>query len=253
MSAPFEGRVALVTGAGRGIGRAVALELAASGTRVGLLARSFDQLEEVAETVRDFGGLATVLPADLANPEAVAEAVARANEALGPIDILINNAAVVQPLGPTVSASPAAWSLAFAVNVDAPFRLAQAVLPSMLASRWGRIVNVSSGIAANPGAMVGMNAYAATKSALEAHTLNLAAELVGTGITVNAYRPGSVDTVMQEWIRNQSPDAIGAALHERFQSSYEQGSLITPEHSARSLIAHLLGEATGEIWTVTDE
>jgi NAD(P)-dependent dehydrogenase (short-subunit alcohol dehydrogenase family) len=250
MSAPFEGRAALVTGAGRGIGRAIALEMAAGGARVGLLARSLGQLDQVAETVRDFGGVAAVLPADLADSDAVAKAAMRAQEELGPIEILINNAAVVQPIGPTVTASPTARSSAFAINVDAPFQFVQVLLPSMLESGWGRIVNVSSGIAANPGAMVGMNAYATTKAALEAHTLNLAAELAGTGITVNVYRPGSVDTAMQEWIRNQSPDEIGAALHEHFRASHEQGSLITPALSARSLIVHLLGEATGEIWTV---
>jgi NAD(P)-dependent dehydrogenase (short-subunit alcohol dehydrogenase family) len=253
MSVTFEGKVALVTGAGRGIGRAVALELADSGARVGLLARSLDQLEEVAETVRVRGGVATVLIADLSRPVAVARAMAQATETLGPIEILINNAAVVQPVGPTVTASHRAWSSAFAINVDAPFRFAQAVLPSMLEAGWGRIVNVSSAIAANPGAVVGMNTYAATKSALEAHTLNLAAELMGTGITVNAFRPGSVDTAMQEWIRSQSPNVIGATLHERFQAAYEQGSLITPAHSAHSLISHLLGHATGEIWSATDE
>ena len=252
MTAPFEGRVALVTGAGRGIGRAVALGLAAGGAQVALVARSLGQLEEAAEAVRARGDTAAVLQADVADPEAVAEVAARAAKELWSVDILVNNAAVVQPVGPTVTASPTAWASAFAVNVDAPFHLAQAVLPAMLDRRWGRIVNVSSGIAAHPGAMIGMNAYAATKAALEAHTLNLAAELAGSGVTVNVYRPGSVDTAMQEWIRSQPPEEIGAALHERFQVSYEQGSLMTPEHSARSLLARLVGDATGKIWTMTD-
>jgi NAD(P)-dependent dehydrogenase (short-subunit alcohol dehydrogenase family) len=252
MTAPFEGRVALVTGAGRGIGRAVAIELAAEGAQVALLARSLGQLDEAAEAVRAKGGIAAVLQADVADPGAVADATERATKELGAVDILVNNAAVVQPVGPTVTASPTTWSSAFAVNVDAPLHFAQALVPSMLDRGWGRIVNVSSGIAAHPGAMVGMNAYAATKAALEAHTLNLAAELAGSGVTVNVYRPGSVDTAMQGWIRSQSPDEIGAALHEHFRASYEQGSLITPEHSARSLLAQLAGDATGEIWTVSD-
>jgi NAD(P)-dependent dehydrogenase (short-subunit alcohol dehydrogenase family) len=141
---------------------------------------------------------------------------------------------------------------AFAVNVDAPFHFTQVLMPSTLDRGWGRIVNVSTSIADHPGAMVGMNAYASIKAALEAHTLNPAAELAGSGVTVNLYRPGSVDTAMQEWIRGQPPDEIGAALHEHFRASYDQGSLITPEHSARSLVAQLVGDATGEIWTVTD-
>jgi NAD(P)-dependent dehydrogenase (short-subunit alcohol dehydrogenase family) len=252
MTALFERRTALVTGAGRGIGRAVALELAAGGAQVALLARSLGQLDEAAEAVQAQGGVAVVLQADLADPGAVADAATRAAKELGPVDILINNAAVVQPVGPTVTASPTAWASAFAVNVDAPFRFAQALLPSMLDRGYGRIVNVSSGVAAHPWAMVGMNAYAATKAALEAHTLNLAAEVAGSGVTVNVYRPGAVDTAMQEWIRSQPPEEIGVALHERFRASYEQGSLITPEHSARSLVAQLVADATGEIWTVTD-
>jgi NAD(P)-dependent dehydrogenase (short-subunit alcohol dehydrogenase family) len=122
----------------------------------------------------------------------------------------------------------------------------------MIERAWGRIVNVSSAIAAHPGAMIGMNAYAAGKAALEAHTINLAAELAGSGVTVNAFRPGSVDTAMQGWIRAQDPARIGTGLHERFTRSYAEGAMITPEQSARSLVPRLSSDATGEIWEAGD-
>jgi 3-oxoacyl-[acyl-carrier protein] reductase len=241
-----------VTGAGRGIGRAIALGLAAGGVQVALLARSVDQLAEVAAAVSAAGGTALVVPTDVSDPEGVNQAIAMVLAEFGAIDILVNDAAVVAPLGPTLSVDADAWAGAIAVNVVGPLRLAQAVLPGMISREWGRIANVSSSIAANPAAMIGMNAYAASKSALEAHTLNLAAELAGTGVTVNVYRPGSVDTAMQGWIRNQPAEEIGAALHERFIESHERGTLITPEQSAQSLLARLAGDVTGQIWSVQD-
>ena len=252
MTFPFGDRVALVTGAGRGIGRAVALGLAQRGARVALLARSADQLEETAGAVVARGGRALMVRADLGDPDAVAAAAVRAASELGPVDVLVNNAAVVQPAGPTLATDPGAWAKAWAVNVDAPVRLTLALAPAMRDRGWGRVVNVSSGIVDHPRAMIGLNAYAATKAALEAHSLNLAAELSGTGVTVNVYRPGSVDTAMQAWFRGQSPDEIGAALHDHFQTSYEEGTLITPEQSAESLLARLSGDATGEVWIATD-
>jgi len=125
----------------------------------------------------------------------------------------------------------------------------------MSAGGWGRIVNVSSAIVANPGFMIRGNAYAATKAALEAHGRNLAAELAATGVTVNIYRPGGVDTAMQAWIRGQDPERIGAAVHERFRRSYADGGLLTPAESAEALLCHLLGpdgDKTGAIWNLTD-
>jgi len=252
MSGALLGRTALVTGAGRGIGRAIALGLAGDGAQVALLARSVDQLAEVAAAVSAAGSTALVVPTDVGDPEGVNQAVAIVLAEFGAVDILVNDAAVVAPLGPTVSVDADAWALAFAVNVVGPLRLTQAVLPGMIDREWGRIANVSSGIAAHPAAMIGMNAYAASKAALEAHTFNLAAELVGTGVTANVYRPGSVDTAMQGWIRNQPAEEIGATLHERFIESYERGALHTPEQSAQSLLARLAGDDTGLVWSVDD-
>jgi NAD(P)-dependent dehydrogenase (short-subunit alcohol dehydrogenase family) len=253
MNPPFAERTALVTGAGRGIGRAVAIQLSAGGAEVALLARSVDQLEETAAAVRSHGGSAVVVPADLADPVAVSDAATRLAKELGPIDVLVNNAAVVGPAGPTITTDADAWRRAFAVNVGAPVQLTLRLVPSMLERGWGRVVNVSSGIVDYPEAMVGLNAYAATKAALEAHARSLAAELAGSGVTVNVYRPGSVDTAMQAWFRAQPPDEIGGDLHHHFQTSYEQGMLITPEQSAQALLARLAGGATGQIWTPIDE
>ena len=253
MTADFAGKTALITGSGRGIGRAIALGLADAGARVILLARTAEQLDETRVLLRERGvpaGRISVVPADLSDQEDRGRATV-ALLAAGRVDMLVNNAATVEPLGPTIAIPAEELRLAFEVNVVAPAALAAAVLPGMLDARWGRVVNVSSAIAAYPAGMVGGNAYATTKAALEAHTVNLAAELRGTGVTVNAYRPGGVDTAMQTWIRGQDPGRIGAGLHERFNKNFADGALITAEHSAAALLAHLAGDDTRAIWDVS--
>jgi 3-oxoacyl-[acyl-carrier protein] reductase len=120
----------------------------------------------------------------------------------------------------------------------------------MVAAKWGRIVNVSSGVAVRNDAMIGANAYTATKAALEAHTRNLAAELAGTGVTLNVYQPGVVDTGMQEWLRSRPDEEVGTGLSESFRRLHDDGALITPERSASGLLARLSSPATGESWSV---
>jgi len=254
VTADFAGRTALITGAGRGIGQAVALELAAAGASLILVARSAGQLAETRDLAVAGGALpgqVRIVPADLGDEEQRRAAAAAAVETVL-VDILINNAATVEPLGATATIPAAELRRAFELNVVAPAALSAAVLPGMLGANWGRIVNVSSGIVTRPAGMVGANAYATTKAALEAHTVNLAAELRGTGVTVNVYRPGPVDTAMQAWIRSQDPDRIGPVLHQRFNQSFAQGTLITPARSAAGLIARLGGDDTGAIWDVKD-
>jgi NAD(P)-dependent dehydrogenase (short-subunit alcohol dehydrogenase family) len=245
-------RLALVTGGGRGIGQAISLGLAERGARVAVLARSADQVRETAARITGGGGQALALPGDIGNPDQVAAALDTIGQRWGSIELLVNNAAVVWPLGPSATIDASQWATAIAINVTAAARLTFTVLPGMLAQGWGRIVNVSSGIASSPAAMLRANAYATSKAALEAHTLNLAAELAGTGVTVNVYRPGGVDTAMQGWIRKQDPEQVGATLHQRFTDNYQRGTLLTPAQSAASLLTRLPSPASGQIWDVSD-
>jgi 3-oxoacyl-[acyl-carrier protein] reductase len=248
----LDGRVALVTGGGRGIGRAIAVGLASAGARVAVLARSADEVEQTVELVGERGGEALAVPADVTDLGQLAAALQQVGEAWGPVEVLVNNAGVVWPLGPSSTLDPGEWAAAIGINVTAPARLSFALLPAMLDRGWGRIVNVSSGIAAHPAGMIRANAYATSKAALEAHTLNLAAESAGTGVTINVFRPGGVDTAMQAFIRDQNPDRIGAGLHDRFTRNYQEGALLSPEHSASSLLARLPTTATGQIWDAAD-
>ncbi|MGB8403121.1 MAG: SDR family oxidoreductase [Mycobacterium sp.] len=249
----FSDKTALVTGAGRGIGRAVALGLASAGADLALLARSQPELDEVAERAKALGARAVVVPTDLADPSALTGAIQHVQNECGVIDILVNNAAVVQPMGPTVDVDVAEWAAAIAVNLLSPVTLTVALLPDMLRQQWGRVVNVTAKAAVTPSQLIGGNAYTSSKAALDAHTLNLAAELADTGVTVNAFRPGIVDTAIHEWVRGQPAERIGAGLRDQFINFQEAGLLISPEQSAAALISRLGGDTTGQIWDVDDE
>lgn len=167
-------------------------------------------------------------------------------------DILINNAATIAPIGATEGLEPSDVRASVALNLVAPILLAAGLLPQMKASGWGRIVNLSTGAVGNPGAMVGGGVYVATKAALEIATTSLAAEIDGSGVTANVYRPGMVDTGMQQFIRGQEGDAVARKLSDRFVGVQQKGILITPAAAAEGLLARLSGDDNGAIWAVDD-
>jgi NAD(P)-dependent dehydrogenase (short-subunit alcohol dehydrogenase family) len=248
----LDGRVALVTGAGRGIGRAIGVDLAAAGAVVAIVARSQEQLADTLVEIEANNDDAAAFVRDLADVAAARSLLPDVEQELGPIDILINNAGTVAPLGPTESLEPSEVHNSLRLNVVAPVVLSAMAIPSMRQRGWGRIINVSSAVVANPSVMIGGNTYTFAKSALESHTLNLAAELDGSGVTANIYRPGRVDTTMQEWVRSRDPQRVGGGLVERFRAFDEAGELITPGTSARSLVTRLNGNQTGHVWDVAD-
>ena len=196
------GRVAFVTGASRGIGAAIAQRLAAEGAAVAAVARSLDThphlpgtLNQTVATIAAAGGRAVAIEADLAEPAARARAVETARAALGPIDVLINNAAAAFYL-PFEQVSEKRYRLAFELNARAPWDLAQRVLPDMRARGYGWIVNVSSATARHPELPFGEFArrggatlYGATKAALDRISTGLAAELADSKVSVNSISP----------------------------------------------------------------
>ena len=188
----LEGKVALVTGAGRGIGKAVALSLAQSGCRVILAARTRDQLEEVHREIRDRGGEALVVEGDLTRDEDIQQLV-ETSRSWGTVDILINNAGWGKR-APVVKGSVEDWDRTFRVNLRAPMLLAKLFLPAMLAKGEGAVINISS-VSGKTGEGNGA-AYAASKFGLIGFTQSLYEEVREHGIKVAVILPGYVDTAL---------------------------------------------------------
>lgn len=188
------GRVCLVTGASRGIGRAIALALAGAGCDIAINCRSrTEEAQRVATDVMALGRRAMVVQADVSQASAVAAMVADVNSALGPIDVLINNAGVALRRG-IDDLTEADFDETIAVNLKSAFLCTQAVLPHMRAQKWGRIVNISSGAARGAGS-IGLH-YNASKAGMEGLTRGYAARLAKEGITVNAVAPSLIETDM---------------------------------------------------------
>ena len=232
------GQVAIVTGGGRGIGRAMAQELASAGAAVALVARSGDQLAKTVALIEGEGGRAIALPADVTDQHAVERAVAETERQLGPVDLLVNNAGVGGQVGPLWEVEPDEWWRCVEVNLRGPCLCARAVLPSMIARRRGRIIITSSLAATGPWPY--MSAYAISKAAVTRLSENMAAEVEAYGISVFALHPGAVRT--ESWAPLLSDEAR-RYMPDMFNYASQEESGVPPERAAELVLFLALGQA----------
>lgn len=206
MTESLEGRVALVTGGSRGIGRAIALALARAGARVAVNHRVHgDDAERVVAEIGAAGGEAMIARGDISNPDEVACMVDEVRRTFGPVEVLVNNAGIARAL-PLEQVQLATWDKTFSANLRGPFIVTSAVLPEMRAKKWGRLLFLSS-TAARVGGIVGPH-YAASKAGLEGLMHSYASLLAKEGITSNAIAPALIETEMLAGNPAARPDKI---------------------------------------------
>jgi len=207
--ANLEGRIALVTGASQGIGRACALELARAGATVALAARNEAKLAEAAAEIEAAGGKAAAFSLDVSSADSIAAGAKAILEKLGKVEILVNNAGITRD-GLVLRMKRPDWDDVLQTNLTGAFLLTQAVLSPMLRNRWGRIINISSVVGRT--GQAGQVNYAASKAGLIGMTRSLAREVASRGITVNAVAPGYIETPMTAVLDEKQRTAMMAQI-----------------------------------------
>jgi NAD(P)-dependent dehydrogenase (short-subunit alcohol dehydrogenase family) len=243
------GKVAVVTGGGRGIGKAIARAFAAEGAQLVLAARSEQQLESTAvELRRETGVRCLAHRCDVSDPGQVQRLVDAARAALGRIDVLVNSAGTYGPIGLLTDCDPDAWRRAIEVNLMGTVYASRAVLPLFHDQGWGRIVNLAGAGIGGPSVTPRISAYAASKAAVVQFTESLAKEVASWNVQVNAIAPGAVTTDITETVIAAGPERAGREFYERNVRQKEQGG--DPPELAARLAVHLASdgcELTGKL------
>ena len=237
---PVQPRSALVTGASRGIGRAIALRLASSGHSVAINYNTHpEDADDVVQEIRDNGGIATAVKGSVAEPEGCKKILAAAEEAHGPVEILINNAGVIAD-SLLMRMKDDAWLHTLNTNLNGTYHCTKLAIPHMIRARWGRIINVSSvvGLRGNPG----QANYSASKAAIHGFTFSIAKELATRNVTVNVVAPGYVDTA--------TSNVLTEAQRQHVLKWIPMGRFGTPDEIAPTVVFLTTEEAryiTGEV------
>lgn len=248
----MKGKSVIITGAGRGIGKAAALMFAEAGARLTLAARSEAELHNVAAEANRLGGDAIAVATDISDPAAVENLYNNALEKFDRVDILVNNAGMLEPFGMTEETDISRWQQCIMVNLFGYYLCCRAVLPEMRRRGNGRIISVSSGVAVKN--IAGLGAYNASKAAVERFCGTLAEEVKNSDIEITLLRPGKVATQMQVDIRATPERKLPAVA--KWHQAYQDGELLDPRVPAAAIFwmaGDFGGNRNGETFVVTEQ
>lgn len=244
------GKTAIVTGAGRGLGRAIALAMSREGARTAIISRSGEELEEAARLME---GETFVFTGDVSKAKDVSHMVRETRKRFSSIDILVNNAGIIGPVRFLEDADYRSWRKTLDINLNGAFYFAKAVIPAMRTRDGGKIINIVSGLGRMP--FPRFCAYSISKAGLIQFTLSLSDELKDLGIRVNAIDPGVMDTKMQQELRALGPEVLGESVFREFIGYQERDELKDPAevaHLAMFLASSEANHLTGRVGTLSD-